>query len=160
MAQATRVHGAPADGARLRKYSAPAVGDAARVHEEARDDDTEEKAADVGQVGDAAGARLGDDANVEDLHEKPEADQERGGNQRDPEKDEEEEKVRMRSRGKVMRNAPMTAAMAPLAPRVGMREKGSPRICADHGDDAADEIEDGEAKLPMASSISRPKAHR
>ena len=48
--------------------------------------------------------------------------------------------------GKVMMNAPMTAAMAPLAPEAGMREKGSPRICARHGDDAADEVEDGKAE--------------
>ena len=54
----------------------------------------------------------------------------------------------------------MTAAMAPLAPRQGTRAKGSPRICAHHGDDAADEIEEQEADGPMASSISRPKAHR
>ncbi len=54
-----------------------AVRHAGLVHEEARGDDAEEESADVGEVGDAAGADLGDRAEVEDLHQKPEADEER-----------------------------------------------------------------------------------
>ena len=56
-----------------------AQGDAAGSYEEARGDDAEEKAADVGEVGDAAGSDLGDHAEVEDLDEEPEADEKRRG---------------------------------------------------------------------------------
>ena len=38
--------------------------------------------------------------------------------------------IPFRSRGKVTIKAPITAAMAPLAPRQGMRESGSAKICA------------------------------
>lgn len=38
--------------------------------------------------------------------------------------------VRMRSRGNVTMNAPITAAMAPLAPSEGIVELGSPITCA------------------------------
>ena len=67
------------------------VGDAAGIGEQTASDDAKEESGDVGQVGYAAGADLGNRAKVEELHEKPEADEEGRGNERDAEKDEEEE---------------------------------------------------------------------
>ena len=53
----------------------------------------------------------------------------------------------MRSRGNVMINAPMTAAMAPLAPRQGTLEKGAPGL-GRHGDYSADEVEECRMAAP------------
>lgn len=66
-------------------------GEAARALPEARGDHSEEKAADMRNVGHAPGLHLRHQADVEELDEKPEADKDRGGNERDAHKDEDDE---------------------------------------------------------------------
>ena len=47
----------------------------------------------MGEIGDAAGVHVRHVAEVQDLHQEPEADEKRGGDEGDPEKDEEEDEA-------------------------------------------------------------------
>ena len=67
-----------------------AVGHAAGTDKELCRDYSEEETGDVGKVGYAAGFCLGDYADVEDLHDEPEADEEGRWNAGDGEEDEKE----------------------------------------------------------------------
>lgn len=102
----------------------------------------------MGEVGDAASARLGDYADVEDLHEKPEADKERCRDQSNPEKDDEEDEGANAVAGKGDEECSHHGGDGSAGAE---RRDAGERIAEDlrgHGDNSADEIEDGEAKAP------------
>ena len=63
----------------------------------------------------------------------------------------------MRSRGKVTINAPITAAIAPLAPRQGSCELGSADHLRQHRHQAAREIEEKKTDVAHGVLHRRPK---
>ena len=91
----------------------------------------EDEAADMSRISDTPRLYVCHGADLtENLNEKPESNQQPGGNERYADEYAKKSSVRIRSRGYVIRKAPITPAIAPLAPRLGTVELGMATICA------------------------------
>jgi len=99
----------------------------------------------VGQVGDAAGFCLCHYADVEDLDEEPEPDQKRGGDQGDPKKNDEEDECADAVAGKGNDECAHHGGDSSAGTERGDAREGIAQDLRGHGNDAADEIKDGEA---------------
>jgi hypothetical protein len=123
-----------------------AVGHAAGTDKELCRDYSEEETGDVGKVGYAAGFCLGDYADVEDLHDEPEADEEDRWNAGDGEEDEKEHKCADAVTRKGDEEGAHNCGDGSAGAKSGYAREGVTEDLREHRDDASDEIEDGEAE--------------
>src|SRR5215831_6348720 len=104
--------------------------DSRRTFEPTSGHRSEHKPADVRQISHTARLHLRDSSRMQQLGEEPKTNQERRRDECDPE-EYKNEQYRFNSIARIVTmNAPITAAMAPLAPRFGMEERGSATIWA------------------------------
>ena len=99
----------------------------------------------MGQICDAAGFCLGDCADIEDLDKEPEANEKRGGNEGDAEKDDEEDEGANAVARKRDEKRAHDGGDGSAGTKGGDVGEGIAENLREHGNHAACEIEDGEA---------------
>ena len=121
------------------------------IGEEAAGDHSKEKAADVCEIGDAAGAHLGDGAEVEKLDEEPEADQERCRDKGYAKEDKKEEHGANAVAGKRNDEGSHDSGDGSAGAEAGDGGAGSGGDLREHSDEASQKVERGET--PMVHGV-------